>query len=416
MSVESIKGQLAQRGQLEEAPKTMAERIDEMGSAFEAALPSTITAERFKRSALTAIRQNPKLARCQFETLAGALLLSAQLGLEPGPLGHCWLIPRKARRNVDGNWVDVLEANFQLGYTGALELARRSGLIGTISAGPIYDWSELTEVHGTDSRLEVRPKRPRPEGAEPVAYWCHVEVLNGTDAHHVMERHEVDRIKERATQFDDGRKGPWFTDYDAMARITVFRAMRNWLPQSPQMARAFEAEHTALSLHTPRGGNDPTQLVEVSQLVPSSASVAQESVGQPPLDLPDDQIPDGEPFEIEPATDLIDTRPSPEGAASVADETAEGPDPELLARHDGSGPEVDYGTVTIAHLASYHKAHHLASLGIPAKADNGNESKAERINRVAAALDLTPAEFVALVAANQPPPPLPDPESPLEEA
>ena len=87
------------------------------------ALPkSGVTPERMARIALTEIRRNPKLANCSIESLMGAVMECAQLGLEPGSTGFCWIIPYGQ------------EATFQLGYKGLLQLLWRSDQIASIQS------------------------------------------------------------------------------------------------------------------------------------------------------------------------------------------------------------------------------------------------------------------------------------------
>lgn len=87
------------------------------------ALPSVMTPERFARIVTTAVTNNPKLAQCTPQSFVGAMLNSAQLGLEPNTsLGQAYLIPY-------GN-----KCQFQIGYRGLLDLAFRTGEVKSITA------------------------------------------------------------------------------------------------------------------------------------------------------------------------------------------------------------------------------------------------------------------------------------------
>ena len=96
----------------EKKGKTIFDVIQSGAKQFATALPKHINSDRFVRIAITTIRQNPKLAQCNQESLLGALMVSAQLGLEPGVLGQCYLIPYGR------------ECQFQIGYKGMIELLR----------------------------------------------------------------------------------------------------------------------------------------------------------------------------------------------------------------------------------------------------------------------------------------------------
>lgn len=79
-----------------EKKKTIFDVIEAGKEQFASALPKHLSSERFTRIAITCVRQNPKLAQCSVPSLLGALMTSAQLGLEPSStLGQVYLIPYK---------------------------------------------------------------------------------------------------------------------------------------------------------------------------------------------------------------------------------------------------------------------------------------------------------------------------------
>ena len=84
------------------------------------ALPKHLNADTMARVALTCFRMNPKLGQCQPASVFAAVIQASQLGLRPGLLGECYLIPYKD------------QCTLQLGYQGLLELVRRSGLVDSI--------------------------------------------------------------------------------------------------------------------------------------------------------------------------------------------------------------------------------------------------------------------------------------------
>src|SRR5688572_28918303 len=86
-------------------------------------LPAHMTPERLSRIALTEFRKNPMLQECDPVSFVAAIMQAAQLGLEPGVLGSCYLIPFRNRR------MNTVECTFIPGYRGFLDLARRSGQI-----------------------------------------------------------------------------------------------------------------------------------------------------------------------------------------------------------------------------------------------------------------------------------------------
>ncbi len=101
---QTLKNQLANKAKNTEAAspspaQTIAAYLQKMGPEIEKALPSHMNADRMARIALTTIRTNPKLLECSVPSLLGAVMQAAQLGLEPGLIGHCYLVPFKNGKN-----------------------------------------------------------------------------------------------------------------------------------------------------------------------------------------------------------------------------------------------------------------------------------------------------------------------------
>ncbi len=67
------------------------------------ALPSTLTAERLTRIVMTEFKRPPALYKCSPESIFGAVMQCAALGLEPGSaLGHCYLLPFGSGKDTQG--------------------------------------------------------------------------------------------------------------------------------------------------------------------------------------------------------------------------------------------------------------------------------------------------------------------------
>lgn len=234
-TTESLKAQLATTGTNgDDGQLSLYERFERQRPQIARALPAGMDPDRFLRVMLTVCRSNRTLLGCTVDSLLGALMTCAQTGLEPGPLGHSWIVPYFNRS------AGVYEAQWQLGYTGIQELARRSGRIANIEARPVYEADDFDFRHGSDPFLRHRPALVDDRG-DRVAFYAYVETLVGRDQFRVMTAAEVDAIRARSKTPD---AGPWVTDYDAMGAKTVVRAMRNYLPLSIEMAQAFSADET----------------------------------------------------------------------------------------------------------------------------------------------------------------------------
>jgi len=123
------------------------------------------------------VRNGRDLYRCTLSSFLSALYHCAQVGLYPGDRGHCYLIARKLK--------GIYNVQYQTGYQGYLELARRSGEIEKVEARIVYEADEFDWDYGTESYVKHKPSpHPRPDQVEGVlchrvARRCHQAAIRG---------------------------------------------------------------------------------------------------------------------------------------------------------------------------------------------------------------------------------------------
>jgi recombination protein RecT len=204
------------------------------------ALPRHITADRLARVALTELRRNPALTRCDQMSLLGAIMTCAQLGLEPGgPLGHAYLVP------FDNRKTGRTEVQFILGYRGMIDLARRSGQIQSIEARAVYEGDQFDVRFGLDSDLTHVPDFDNPDRTQQDKLrfvYAVAKLKDGGVQFEVMSRREIEAVR---AQSKAGASGPWQTHYEAMALKTVIRRLFKYLPISIELATAIEQDERA---------------------------------------------------------------------------------------------------------------------------------------------------------------------------
>jgi recombination protein RecT len=218
---------------------------------------------------LTQIRLTPDLARCTRESLLGAIMQCAQVGLEPGPLGQVYFVPYRRQ--------GVLEVVMIIGYRGLLDLVRRSGQVLQVASHIVYEHDDFEVVWGTDERIVHRPRfadRGRPVLAYAVARLRD----GGTDAE-VMTVEEIEAIRRRSRAADTG---PWVTDWGEMARKTVLRRLCKRLPMAIEAQWAVAADETVRTDFAPGGAGPWLDL----PLAPSAgdADAAASTAGPEALD------------------------------------------------------------------------------------------------------------------------------------
>jgi recombination protein RecT len=218
-------------GEVEPAPvhplTLVKDLLDRMGPEIAKAVPAHMTAERMARIAYTQVRKNPDLAMCTAESLAGAILTCAQLGLEPGPTGEAFLVPRKNK----GVW----EASFELGYKGMATLFWQHPLAMYLDTQTVYENDEFDYELGLNAFLRHKPAKGE-RGKETGQWYAVARLVTGGYRFVVLDRAEVERRRHRGSSpFSPA----WRNDYNAMAEKSCVRAIFDLLPKSPEMARAL---------------------------------------------------------------------------------------------------------------------------------------------------------------------------------
>lgn len=206
--------------------------IDKAKESWKEVLPKICTPERFAMVALSCLKGNRKLldAIATKEgqiSLVQALKTCAELGIEPDNR-RAYLIPYKD------------EVNLIIDYKGIVELAMRSNFVSNIYADKVCDNDEFEYNIGKIETHKINFREPR---GEPYAYYATVTFKDGSKRYEVMSKAEIDEIKKRSSAWKNfERKGimcPWNTDYDEMAKKTVFKRLAKWIPQSPELRQAI---------------------------------------------------------------------------------------------------------------------------------------------------------------------------------
>ena len=202
-----------------------------IAEALKAAMPAIIAAsgndrsiaDRYFRATMRLLADKPELTQCSPESIARCAKYAADVGLEPGPKNHIYFIRR-------GNVCCA-----QVSYLGKIELAYRTGNFKKITANVVYEADQFDFDGANDTVTLHKPsfaiERGRIVGAyakavlndgTQIARWLHVESI---------ERH-------RARAHEGGKRGPWETDYEAMAMKSVVHETFKWLSSTTLTGKA----------------------------------------------------------------------------------------------------------------------------------------------------------------------------------
>lgn len=193
----------------------------ETQAQFGAALPSVgMTAQRFVRMIATAFSTNPTLYECSIPSIQRSLIYCAQLGLSPTGKHGVYLVPFRNK--------GVMEATPIIDYRGMLQVARRSGDIGRVSAnvvrvGDTFDYEEGDTPHLRHKVGQETPQDGSPPPDVTHAYAIvHLKSAPTLPAFVVLATQEVEKYRRRS-------KAPtspaWMHDWCAMACKTAIRRL-----------------------------------------------------------------------------------------------------------------------------------------------------------------------------------------------
>lgn len=242
-------GLVKKQAQMQEAEKkdnSMVGLIRRMEPQIRKALPSVITPERFTRIVLTALSSNPKLQACTPMSVMGAMMQAAQLGVEPNtPLGQAYLIPYNRNTQDDnGNWIKIMECQFQLGYKGLIDLAYRSGEVSSIQAHEVHENDTFTYEYGLEPKLRHVPAQT--DRGPVTFYYAVLKLKNGGVGFEVMSRDDVETFARKKSKAYNN--GPWKTDFDEMAKKTVLKKVLKYAPLKTEFARAVASDESVKTM------------------------------------------------------------------------------------------------------------------------------------------------------------------------
>ena len=190
----------------------------------------------FLSSLLTLVNNNNLLQKANPTSVLAAAATAASLDLPVNPsLGLAWIVPY-------GNG-----AQFQLGYRGAIALAMRSGQMKSIVMTEVYEgeckcWNRFTETFEFGDRVSDNI----------IGYYARFETVNGFVKATFWTKEEVLKHAKRFSK--SFNRGPWQTDFDAMAKKTVLLSIiKTYAPMSIEMHSAFESDEKVATVNETTG-------------------------------------------------------------------------------------------------------------------------------------------------------------------
>lgn len=239
--------------------------------------------QRFVTAIVSAVTNNPELAKCDHMSIFSAAMLGESLGLSPSvQLGQFYMVPFKdkkrclhPRQKNDKKFCNFQceynkqpgckIATFQIGYKGYIQLAIRSGYyrklnVLAIKEGELKSYDPLFE----ELDVELIQDEAKREAAPTIGYYAMFEYLNGFRKTMYWSKAKMEAHADRYSQafkLDVCRRiqsgeipaselwrreysSFWYKDFDGMAYKTMLRQIiSKWGIMSVELQKAFAEDH-----------------------------------------------------------------------------------------------------------------------------------------------------------------------------
>lgn len=176
---------------------------------------------------------------------AGMKATALDLPLDPN-LGFAYVIP------YNNNKAGTVEAQFQIGYKGIIQLAIRSGMFSDLNVTDVRE-GEIKSRDILSGKISAQFADNR-ESLPIIGYVAYFRLTTGFEHMLYMTKAEVEAHAKTYSQtyrskYDGVRNSSkWSTDFDAMARKTVLKLLLSrWAPLSIEMKQAIQYDQAVFN-------------------------------------------------------------------------------------------------------------------------------------------------------------------------
>jgi phage RecT family recombinase len=242
------------------------QQLDQQVQNFRALLPSHIPVEKFKRTVVVAVAQNPDLFRADRRSFFNAAQKCAGDGLLPDGREAAFVIfDTKVKDKLqDGTyqerWASLVQ--YMPMVQGIRKRMRNSGEVLSAEAHVVYRNDKFFQKFGDDPAIVHEPPAFGAERGEPVGAYAIIKLKNGEVLREVMDRTEIERVRNVSRAKDGPAWKGWWAE---MARKTVLRRCAKAAPSSADidmvMARDDEPPETPTLTELPPGDPEPPRQI-----------------------------------------------------------------------------------------------------------------------------------------------------------
>jgi len=201
---------------------------------------------KFLSSVRADVQRNQKLLECTPESIVNSYMTMAQLGFMPSNIsGEGYVLPYNNSKKVGTSWVQVMEAQFQVGYQGFVTLFYTAG-IDKITGEIIRKNDKFSYVNG-ELKHEIDLLKSNEERGEAVGAYIKV-IFRGSEMVRFMNSKDILAHGKRFSKSysPDGKYSPWNPENDPelnMWKKTVLKQMAKLLPKNEIINKAIALDN-----------------------------------------------------------------------------------------------------------------------------------------------------------------------------
>lgn len=205
--------------------------------------------DEFMVMIINAVKKTPKLLEAERGTLIAAALTAAELGLPPNTvMGLSFILPFNKRYREGNQWVSKLEASFQVGYQGWIEIMLRNPKIESIDSGTIYENEQWYFNLGKREPFMHTPLPPSQRG-RPIASYAIAWLRDSNKPKVVVLYEEEIEMFKKISQAAASEYSPWNKEGADprrwMQRKTCIKQLAKELPKTKEIEKTFAIDNAA---------------------------------------------------------------------------------------------------------------------------------------------------------------------------
>tara|TARA_R110000851_G_scaffold100026_3_gene215444 strand:+ start:2624 stop:3436 length:813 start_codon:yes stop_codon:yes gene_type:complete len=216
------------------ALKAFGQELATQKKALQSVLPAHIKPEKFMRTVMGAVQNNPAILSADRQSVFNACQKAAQDGLV-----------------IDGREAALVcfgkQAQYMPMVAGVLKKLRNSGELSTIIAQPVYSDDPFAYNPAVDTVPDHKPDWFGERG-EFIGVYAVAKLKDGGTVVEIMSMKQIKKVKAVSR---GGDRGPWKDWFEEMAIKSVIRRISKMLPSSADIDQMWSSDNENYDLNEP---------------------------------------------------------------------------------------------------------------------------------------------------------------------